>query len=212
MRQDICRSIDFQLSRPADSGSWGYTEGWFASVDRACDAWLKKNCPEPKRKFNPLICSPKPKPILHIVEPASKDPGAVRVPREKKPKWKRPSVKRYATDEERREALRAIVKAHWASLTPEERAARSAKSNKGRPKRETPRWLDPAFKAYKNEWQRQRRLTHPLREDQLRIRREKAKAKYHANREENRRKINERRLRAKQAKEAAAQEASVQIG
>ena len=156
MRQDICRSIDFQLTRPSDPCTYGYADQSFASVARACDIWLKKHCPEPsvKRKFGEIRrIMPKVEriDIADATRPASKDRGTVCVPREKKPKWKRPSAKRYATDEERREALRAIVKAHWASLTPEQRDARSAKSNKGRPKREDPRWLDEKQKAYKNQ-------------------------------------------------------------
>lgn len=214
MRQDICRSIDFQLTRPSDPSTYGYMDHSFAEIGRACDIWLKKRFPEPtvRKRFGEIRREmPKPEVNNTVVEfKASTSVGTVRVPREKKPKWKRPSQKRYATDEERREALRAIVRAHWASLTPEERAARSHKGNSGRPKRETPRWLDPAFKAYKNEWQRNRRKTHPLREEQLKERREKAKAKYHANREENCRKINERRLRAKAAKETA-QKAGIQV-
>ena len=209
MRQDISRSGE-QRSFPSDPSTYGYAEHSFADVARACDAWLKKHCPQPPRKFGEIRRSmPKLEfgKVSNVIElPASRDVGSMRVPREKppkKPKWKRPSAKRYASDEERREAIRVMVKAHWASLTPEERAARSHKSNGNRPKRETPRWLDPKYKAYKNEWQRQRRQLHPLREEQLKERREKAKVKYHANREENRRKINERRLRAKAAKENA---------
>jgi len=195
MRRDISRTLEKQLNHPSDCSTFGYAHHTFADIGRACDNWLKKHCPEPPRKrFGDFRATP-PRPP----EP----PKDVQVPKEKKPAWKRPSIARYASDEERREALRAIVKAHWANLTPEQKEARSLKSNQGRPKQEA-RWKQPKQKAYKNKWVKEHRKANPLTEAELEIRRQKAKAKYHEkNTPEMRARIQERKRRAKEAKKEA---------
>lgn len=207
MRRDISRSLENQFNHPSDSATFGYAHHTFADIGRACDIWLKKHCPEPpKKRFGDFRTTP-PKP-----PEASSDTGKIKVPREKKPAWKKPSIARYASDEERKEALRAIVKAHWASLTPEQKEARSLKSNRGKPKGE-PRWKLPEQKAYKNQWVKEHRKANPLTEAELEARRQKAKAKYHEkNTPEMRAKIQERKRRAKEAKKEAGIQVSGEQG
>lgn len=169
------------------------------SLGKACDAWLQKRYAsdgrktgnhwtrtggrEPESEVQRLARAirkhePKPKakkPPKPVAQP--KPPKAERIRKPAGPR-KRNRAK-YATLEERKAAIAASVAATWAAMTPAERAARHAKMIGARkPASTVPRHKRPEWRAYKLEYDRQRRSTQVLSPEVIAKRRADARRQY----------------------------------
>jgi hypothetical protein len=175
------------------------------SLGKACDEWLQKRYNaegrktgnhwtrtggrEPETEVQRLARAirkhePKPKRTKAKKSPkppkAEKPPKPIKAPRERKPAAPRKRNRaRYATVEERRAAIAASVAATWAAMTPAERAARHTKMIGARkPASAVPRHKRPEWKAYKLEYDRQRRATQVLSPEAIAKRRADARRQY----------------------------------
>lgn len=168
----------------------------YLDISRACDAWLRKNCPQytPGGGWNKSKFTQGNTPTQQNA-----------LPRKRKPRAK------YATDEERRAAISAAVKARWAAMTKETKAARVTKIQANRPKKEVvPRHMRPEWKAYRLAWQRANRkpVTDPV---EIQKRRDKARKRYAALDPVVRKERNRIRKERQRAKRKAEKEKGLQV-
>lgn len=209
--------FDFHPKMAAVSHVGGYhVPGNMYKIGKACDAWLARRyalegrrpaisqwrkateyrAPEPHldaareaARLAKAVAAHKPKgKAVKITVPRDPKPNkSVKPPRKHKPR-----VKKYATPEERRAAMAANTAAYWAEMDPAKRAERleAMRQRKIKHPADVPRHKRPEWLAYKREWERQRRKTHPLTEAQLEHRRAQARK-------------NDRARRAKRKAEAA---------
>ena len=188
-------------------------------LGKACDEWLAKRYASEGRKGPPHTWKkadgykpPAPeresktrKLALAIRKHNPKAPKPVKPV--KPPKLVKPRVraKKYASDAERRAAISAAMAAVWANMTPEERAARTAKTKrKMDPKwNGVPRHKREAWKQYKREYDRKKRAEQSLTPEAVAKRRADARRQYAA-RDPELRKAQGARRRAKHKARVAA--------
>jgi len=194
-------------------------------LGKACDEWLQKRyalegrkpaahtwkkadgirppAPELEARTRKLALA-----IRKHVAKAEKAPKPVKLPKAVKPRKPRTRnrPKKYATEAERRAAISAAIAAAWANLSPEARAARTAKTKRmADPKWEgVPRHKRPAWKAYKREYDRKRRQESSLTPEAIEKRRADARRQYAARDPEIRKAQGARRRAKHKAKKAAA--------
>jgi hypothetical protein len=168
----------------------------YLDIQRACDRWLQKNCPQRSSAIEFGIKSHfvskqarESEKIQPDYKPASTNKGGIRVQRDasiletriKKPaERKKRSRAKYATEEERRAVMSEASKRRWASMTPEVKAEQIKKAIAAKkPKNTIPRHKRPEWKAYKLAWDRANKkpLTDPVK---IQERRDAAKRRYHA--------------------------------
>jgi len=114
MRQDAS-TIEQQMNHPADLETIGSTYSAYGDVARACEKWLKKRFPDYVPGFgrgNGGLYN-KNKPEVNA-ESASKEKGAIQVPRERAKKVKRPSRAMFTTKEERTSHMLQRIRDYWA--------------------------------------------------------------------------------------------------
>lgn len=173
-------------------------------IGKACDEWLaRRHALEGRR---PAICQWKKATEYRPPEPERDAERKIKqlareirrhVPESKAQKAKRKSSRRqkkYATEAERKAAMAANTAAYWASMDPVKKAERLEAMRQRKIKHAVPRHKRPGWLEYKREWERKRRKTHPLTQEQLEHRRAQARK-------------NDRARRARRKAEAAAQAA-----
>lgn len=188
-------------------------------LGKACDEWLAKRYASEGRRaaihtwkkadgYKPPAPERESKTRALALAIRKYDPKAAKpVKAAKPPKLVKPRVrhKKYASDAERRAAISAAMAAVWANMSPEERAARTAKTRrKMDPKwNGVPRHKREAWKQYKREYDRKKRETSSLTPEAVAKRRADARKRYAA-RDPELRKAQGARRRAKHKAKVAA--------
>lgn len=182
-------------------------------LGKACDEWLAKRYASEGRKvpthtwkkadgYKPPAPEREAKTRKLALAIRKYDPKA---PKPVKPPKPRVRHKKYASDAERRAAISAALTAVWANMSPEERAARTAKTKrKMDPKWDgVPRHKREAWKQYKREYDRKKRAEQSLTPEAVAKRRADARRQYAA-RDPELRKAQGARRRAKHKAKVAA--------
>lgn len=185
-------------------------------LGKACDEWLAKRYASEGRKvpthtwkkadgYKPPAPEREAKTRKLALAIRKYDPKAPKPA--KPPKLAKPRVrhKKYASDAERKAAISAAMAAVWANMSPEERAARIAKTKrKMDPKwNGVPRHKREAWKQYKREYDRKKRAEQSLTPEAVAKRRADARRQY-AKRDPELRKAQGARRRAKHKARVAA--------
>lgn len=167
-------------------------------IGKACDAWLQKRYASEGRR--PAVMQWRksegyraPAPELERNKRTTKLAQAIRehTPKAPKPakepklpkasKPPKPRVrnrpKKYASDAERKAAISAAIAANWANMSPEAKAARSAKA-KRKPSSAVPRHKREGWKQYKREYDRKKRAEQALSPEAIAKRRAAARRQY----------------------------------
>ena len=192
-------------------------------LGKACDEWLAKRYASEGRRaaintwkkadgYKPPAPEREAKTRKLALAIRKYDPKAAKPV--KPPKLAKPRVraKKYASDAERRAAISAALTAVWANMSPEERAARTAKTKrKMDPKwNGVPRHKREAWKQYKREYDRKKRAEQSLTPEAVAKRRADARRQYAA-RDPELRKAQGARRRAKHKAKTTAQKAALKL-
>lgn len=177
MRQDAS-TIEQQMNHPADMETIGSTYSAYGDVARACEKWLKKRFPDYVPGFgrgNGGLYN-RNKPELNA-ESASKEKGAIKVPRDKVKRIhkKRQSRAMFATKEERAAHMLQKTREYWAR--PDIVAAKKKRLEE-RAALRTPRHQTEKWKEYKKAWNEANKGKRGLTEEQKEHNRKMRRARY----------------------------------